>query len=57
MEIKQMFGVIFMVSSLARMMYIYRYGFSLKYRAWVKGVIGAFWGALFAVGTCFLMGL
>ena len=57
MEIKQMFGVIFMVSSLTRMMYIYKYGFSLNYRAWVKGVIGAFWGALFAVGTCFLMGL
>lgn len=54
---KEMFGIIFVTISLARVGYLVRNGFELRYRKWVKGVIMGFWGFVFAAGACLLMGL
>ena len=51
----EMFGVIFVAASLARLGFLARNGFELKYRKWVKRLILIFWGAVFAVGVCLVI--
>ncbi len=55
MKINEMLGIIMMVVSLFRVAHVYRYGFGLRYRQWVKVTLMVIYGAMFALGVCLLI--